>query len=336
MDDTEDTIQRIQSVIDAYEVKRKTYINDESLSMYINKSISHIYVINLERDRIRRNYITVLMKKYNINFEFIIVNSINNDQYNAINNKTITKGEVGCYLSHMYCLNDAIKNNYNNIIIFEDDIILHKKFHEKFENIGDLERFDILMLGASDFSFNKKHKNACNHNIVYKPHINLLGAHAVLYSQRGLKEMYRKRITSPTYFDANLERFLGIFEDSFLICFPNLVVSELSTTNLGHNFGVTNPVKESIYYKKCFSNKFNFNDYNFIYLLIFSNNNHKFFKITKPFQENIKQIVTYSKIKMSASNISEKENIKATILKRMSYDFFTTNDLEFILFNKFT
>jgi GR25 family glycosyltransferase involved in LPS biosynthesis len=334
MDNTEDKVQRIQSVIDTYDVKRKTFINDESLSMCINKNVEHIYVINLERDQIRRNYVTVLMKKYNINFEFIIVNPISEDQYNAINNKSITIGETGCYLSHMYCLNDAIKNNYNNIIIFEDDIIFHKKFHELFKNIGDLGKFDILMLGAADFSFYKIHRNARIHNTIYKPHTNLLGAHAILYSRRGVEEMYRTRITNPTYFDFNLEGFLDIFEHSFFICFPNLVVAELSTTNLGHNFGVTNEIKESLYYRKCFSNAFDFNDYNFIYLLIFSNNTHNFFKIKKSFQENIKQIVEYSHFKIIASSTLEKENVKATMLKRMSYDFFTTNDLEFILFNK--
>ena len=41
----------------------------------------------------------------------------------------MTIGEVGCYLSHMWCLQDIVKNNYNNAIIFEDDIIVHKNFH---------------------------------------------------------------------------------------------------------------------------------------------------------------------------------------------------------------
>ena len=143
MDNTEDKVQRIQTVIDTYDVKRKTFINDEPLSMYINKNVEHIYVINLERDQIRRNYVTVLMKKYKINFEFIIVNPISEDQFNAINNKSITIGETGCYLSHMYCLNDAIKNNYNNIIIFED---------EKFEQFRD-QMFKIKIKFQNDFPY---------------------------------------------------------------------------------------------------------------------------------------------------------------------------------------
>jgi GR25 family glycosyltransferase involved in LPS biosynthesis len=235
----------------------------------------------------------------------------------------------------MYCLNDAIKNNYNNIIIFEDDIILHKKFHERFKNIGDLGKFDILMLGAADFSFHKHHKTKRIYNNLYKPTTNLIAAHSILYSQRGMTEMYRKRITAPTYFDNALEDFLNVFENSFYVCFPNLVLAELSTTSLGHNFGVTDPVKESLYYNKCFPSAFDFNDYNFIYLLIFSNINHKHFNIRETFQTNIEQLVKHSKFKARVTTISEKENIKATILKRICYAFFTSNDLEFILFNEF-
>ena len=44
-------------------------------------------------------------------------------------------GEVGCYLSHMWCLNDIIKNNIKNAIIFEDDIVVRKNF----ENLYTLE-----------------------------------------------------------------------------------------------------------------------------------------------------------------------------------------------------
>ena len=117
--------------------------------------LTFIYVINLETDRIRRNYIIKLMEKYNINFELISVPKLNEHQYKCIGNSHISLGEAGCYLSHMYCLNDAIIKDYNNIIIFEDDIILHKKFHLLFENTVKHCNFDILMLGANDFHFSK-------------------------------------------------------------------------------------------------------------------------------------------------------------------------------------
>jgi GR25 family glycosyltransferase involved in LPS biosynthesis len=329
-----ENIQKIQNVIDTYDVKRKSFINDEPLSLYINRAVEHIYVINLEKDRIRRNYVITIMKKKKINFELIIVSTINEDQYAIIGNNSITIGETGCYLSHMYCLNDAIKNNYKRIIIFEDDLVLCKKFHENFENIGDLGKFDILMLGAADFGFHKYCKKRVFNNL-YKPYAHILGTHAVLYSHQGVQEMYRLRINSPTYFDYKLEMFLNIFENSFYICFPNLVVSELSTTSLDHNFGVTDPVKENTYYKKCFSSAFNFHDYHFIYLLIFSNTNYTKFNINRSFKKNIEHILRHSRLKISIKYISQIDIIKEKIAERMCYDFFTSSDLQFIMFNDF-
>ena len=145
----------ITYLINTYDVKRKHIINDINNSFYINNYVSHIYVINLEEDIIRRKYITILMQKYNINFEFIIVPRLRQVQYDSISNSNINLGEAGCYLSHMFCLNDAIINNYDKIIIFEDDIIFHKKFCQLFEEVTKQHIFDILFLGASDFNFSK-------------------------------------------------------------------------------------------------------------------------------------------------------------------------------------
>ena len=54
------------------------------------------------------------MEKYNINFEFIIVKKLQQCKYDLIKNNFRNIGEAGCYLSHMYCINDAISNNYDN------------------------------------------------------------------------------------------------------------------------------------------------------------------------------------------------------------------------------
>ena len=58
---------------------------------------------------------------------------------------------MGAYLSHMWCLRDAIIHNYQKFIIFEDDIIFLKNFHEQFKKIILHKNYDFLMLGASHF-----------------------------------------------------------------------------------------------------------------------------------------------------------------------------------------
>ena len=67
------------------------------------------------------------MKKYGINFTLVLVDYVPNSIYNTIYNADkirITKEELGCCLSHLWCLNNVIINKCKNAIIFEDDIIL--------------------------------------------------------------------------------------------------------------------------------------------------------------------------------------------------------------------
>ena len=113
---------QIYDILENYNVVNISIINDLQNLEYINKKINKIYVINLINNNLRKNYMEIIMKKMNINYNLIRVNKIDySPSYN------ITKSEYGCYLSHLWCLNDAKNNNYKEIIIFEDDI----KFSEK-------------------------------------------------------------------------------------------------------------------------------------------------------------------------------------------------------------
>lgn len=80
-------------------------------------------------------------------------------------------GQVGCLLSHQNILKDAIKNNYNNILVLEDDVIFHKDFHNEFKKkykyLIDIEKnFDLIYLGAhqkhnwKDIKINKHYYNS--------------------------------------------------------------------------------------------------------------------------------------------------------------------------------
>ena len=55
----------ILDLINNYEVKHTFYTNDLNNELYINQKIDKIYVINLDKDYERREYITILMEKHN-------------------------------------------------------------------------------------------------------------------------------------------------------------------------------------------------------------------------------------------------------------------------------
>lgn len=316
----EESIQSlIMSDIMNYGVKRETIINDIHNEKYINKFVDHIYIINLCDDYIRQNYIRVLMEKYQINFELIIVDRITQTQYDKMKKYFRHIGEYGCYLSHMYCFNDAIQNNYENIIIFEDDIVLHKQFHSLFENVMNAKKYDMLMLGAADFNFGKNKELVDKTKGIYRPSLDtlfLFGTHAIYYSKEGIQRMIAFKMENISHMDFNLVYLLTKSLEFLYVCSPNLAVVELSTTSINHTFWVGyKPVLDNYYYRKCFNHELNFTDYNFIYLELFKNIT---FTNDVSFSDNI------------LNSIEKKftdEQIKKKIKERLCFDFFTNVDL---------
>jgi glycosyl transferase family 25 len=122
--------------------------------------IDKIYIINLEKAKERRLRVEKQLKEYNIS-NYIFFNAIRptDDELNKYPNLVSrnekveqTRGELGCLLSHINVMKDALKNNYKTIIIFEDVIdILDKEFVKKTEKeINSLNNdFEVLFLGAN-------------------------------------------------------------------------------------------------------------------------------------------------------------------------------------------
>jgi glycosyl transferase family 25 len=290
----------------------------------LNERVEQIYVINMIQDVRKRNYIIILMKKYGINFTFVLVDSVPTSVYNTLYNAhkiRISKEELGCCLSHLWCLNQIILNKYKNAIIFEDDIILHKQFTSRFNNIYDKNpNIDFLLLGAQDHSFSTiNYKNIQNE--LYKPDkssIQLYGAHANYYSLNGAQVQYNIRSTSISFFDKEYTMLFNHLKDSY-VCYPNLVVANITSSRLNH----TRPIAEDIeseYYNRCFLN-FNFNHYNFLYINLLNNAVIKKTDTYKTFTENYlyEYFHDFTKIDL--------------VLNRLVMNFFTLDDIKCILKN---
>lgn len=78
-------------------------------------------------------------------------------RFEAIDGKTIEHhphlktGEVGCYISHLNILKDAKQNNYQSILILEDDVVFEnnmlEKFYSGYKHIPD--DWEMIYLGAN-------------------------------------------------------------------------------------------------------------------------------------------------------------------------------------------
>jgi len=340
----------IKNLINNYKVNIINIRNKEKYSnlnsnrkefLFFQNKVKKIYVINLIPNILRRKYIYLIMKKYGINFTFVLVNPISEDKNKILNpNNFISKSELGCTISHIWCLNDIIHNNYENAIIFEDDIIFHKDFFKLFYNIFNNNyvinnEFNFLLLGACDFSFKSFHQKNVNNNLytIENDSSKTYGAHANYYTLKAAKKMFELQTNKDelsffdknykdifNFFNTNTNTNIDNFEKTAFICYPNLVVSDISTSNLNHNYPFFS-VSETNYYNKCFVN-FCFKDYHFIYLHLF--NEYKNIKIEKNdnYEKYLMKIL-YAHF----HNFEKMESIK----NRLEFDFFSIDDIKFLI-----
>lgn len=264
---------QLVDAIKNYKVNTVNILNDNDNKCEINKKVKKIFIINLLEDVLKRNYIFMLMKKMSINFTLVIVERISSDLHKSLclNKSLISKNELGCCLSHMWCLRQILVNKYENAIIFEDDIILHKNFTSLFLKIHD-PKFDFLLLGAHDFRFSSiNYKNVKNN--LYRPLTNgankLYGAHANYYSYKGARRMFEIRATEISFFDKEYMLMFDHYTDTSYICYPNLCVSNVTDSTLNHKREILSPL-ELEYYSKCFKH-FDFTHYYYFYVNLLSN-----------------------------------------------------------------
>jgi len=83
--------------------------------------IKNVFYINLESRVDRKNHIEEELKKVNLNGFRIDAVKIDKANHPIFKYSVVRQGAIGCTLSHIKCLEIALENNYNHIMIFEDD-----------------------------------------------------------------------------------------------------------------------------------------------------------------------------------------------------------------------
>lgn len=133
---------------------------------FINKIVDKVYVINLEKDKERLEYITAQLKAQDIEFErFEAVDGskIKDDiRLTSQCNTRCPDGLKGCAISHRTLWETMIEKDYKNILILEDDAILNSNLNSELQlSWNEVPNdFDILYLGSTFYcgdtsSYNK-------------------------------------------------------------------------------------------------------------------------------------------------------------------------------------
>lgn len=181
--------------------------------------IDKIYIINLERAKERLEKIIRELEKlggqftnYTV-FKAIDGKTISEDeikklltldaQYsfyiNAFNFDQIrSRGEVGCYLSHLGVWKDMIKNNYNNVIIIEDDVFSNMTSKQINKNLDFLPLdYDVAHLGWFSRYEGNYLKKSTNWVIPIdnKKHFSMIyGTFSYMLSNKGARELIANAI----------------------------------------------------------------------------------------------------------------------------------------------
>jgi GR25 family glycosyltransferase involved in LPS biosynthesis len=105
------------------------------------KDIKNAFYINLEHRKDRKEHVEQQLNNIGIKAE----------RFNAIK---LDKGAVGCSLSHLRCLENALKNEWDHVLICEDDItflnpsLFISQLNYFLESI-DCEKWDVVLLGGN-------------------------------------------------------------------------------------------------------------------------------------------------------------------------------------------
>lgn len=114
--------------------------------------ITHAYYINLEHRTDRDAHVKKQLDNVGINAQ----------RFNAIKMKY---GHIGCSMSHLKILQDAQKNNWDHILIIEDDITFLNPtlFKTQINKFFDLHQndWDVILLAGNNMPPHKEIDNTC-------------------------------------------------------------------------------------------------------------------------------------------------------------------------------
>ena len=256
----------------------RLYSNIKSIN--VNTFFSKIFVISLKNEIRNKQIISDMFNKHNINFEFIdAVEGKNNDECieifnkyqqeplfgknshimeHKLNKKLISNlGEVGYLKSWEKIILNAIDNNLDNILIFDDDVILHKNFNCLIvDYLYYINKYKVINLGNSEFcakdliDFNKINDNLSYYNCTDLTDGSFaVAVHNSIYSE--LLQLIR-RFNAPL--DTGCLRDLYIkYPNECYSCSPNISIAWVGKNGI-HN-------KKDMY-KTAIKLNWNLNNYN--------------------------------------------------------------------------
>lgn len=176
-----------------------------------------VYIINLKR---RPDRLSKCLAQFSLSTDTVrVVEAIDGYDLETTAPNTITRGEVGCFLSHMKAVEMIAKNSAPASLVLEDDAVLDDK-----EGIVKVLRnapkmWEVIALGCNSMPEDRMRQVAPG--LFEFQDYDLYGAHALLYSRAGAAKVHAamKRTGPVGPFDLWLTRDSGA---KILVARPSL------------------------------------------------------------------------------------------------------------------
>ena len=153
----------------------------------------------------------------------------------------MNKGQWGCLMSHIKVLKHALENNYESIIIFEDDVILTKSWSiilKELKEINNSHR-QLVYLGSSQYNWE---------NIVIKDGFyyanNSFGTFAYMVKRELYSVLLDLFETKTKAVDNYLVDFQKQNSEKCVVIYPNRVICDLEDSS------ISGPRQNEYFYKK--------------------------------------------------------------------------------------
>ena len=220
----------------------------------INNYFDRVYLINLKKrpDRL----IKVLHRLRDLNIRVQVLDAINGksdpyfSEYMKYRQAPLTSEEIkigrklisspgawGYLLTWKTILEDTIKNNYNRILSFDDDVIFIKNFNTRFNEWIEQIPCDwkILQLGATHKSHIKKeiHKN-------YFHPVLTNGSFATCLDNSIYKQLLDETIRMNSPFDSGpLREMYKKYTNKCFVAYPHLVIADVTDSDIRESRDLT-------------------------------------------------------------------------------------------------
>lgn len=200
----------------------------------LNQIADKIYCINLINNNKKLDKFIKFANKYNISCEVLRMTKVTDstrymmmfqnvkrriqNEHSSIKNPN----EFGGLLYHLICLKDAIKNQYNRIIIFEDNVLPMKDLNEKVIELKDMiQNKSMVYLGASQYNWPESHTPFYNAK-------RTCGSFAILLDKDFIKKIHDKACKLETKID---HIPFNMYNKDCVVMYPNLCIEDVTKSD---------------------------------------------------------------------------------------------------------